>query len=77
MKTSVAPGYWNGEICAEIREQFGISIDRSTEPAGIWIRAEMLRTSEDLLTAIEIGNALKSRLLSDRTKIEGTMRNDS
>ena len=68
MKTTVAheaPGYWNGEISAEIREQYGISIDRSTEPAEICIRAEGIRTPEDLVTAVEVGNALK-RLLSDQ-----------
>lgn len=59
MKTS---GYWNGEISAEIREQYGISIDTSTETAGIWVRAERLRTPEDLMTAVEIGTALRSAL---------------
>lgn len=56
---------WNGEISAEIREQYGILIDRREEPAVVWIHAERLRTPEDFMTAVEIGNALKSRLLID------------
>jgi hypothetical protein len=64
-----ATARWNGEVSAEIREQYGISIDMSTESAGIWIRAEILRTPEDLLTALEIGNALKIRLVADETNL--------
>jgi len=54
--------HWNGEISADIREQYGIVIDRREEPAGVWIRAEVLRTTEDFLTAAEIANTFKSLL---------------
>lgn len=70
MKTTVAheaTSYWNGEVSAEIRERYGIFIDRREEPAAVWIHAEILRTTEDLMTAAEIANTLKS-LLSDQAK---------
>ena len=71
MQTTVTPealSRWNGEISAEIRERYGLVIDRTEEPARVWIHAEVLRTTEDFLTAAEIANALKALLVDQANR---------
>ena len=70
---------WDGTISGEIAKIFkrnGITIDRRCEPAAIEINPKTLRTPERLVAAFEIGNTLRGLMLSDRTKIQGKLRND-